>query len=410
MPRPKSTKPLYQRGKYQLVKRGDRANYDIIWYDPAAGRQRSRSTGSGEMGQSKEALDHLYLQRERGQAVCPTCNRPWEEQRRFLLVQSMMDYDTARRTRPSYGAITASLGHVHAYLEATGQPDVACEDIDQDWIAGFEEWAIEVPVIGPSGIQRERAPATVNNSVLYLAAALNFSHRRKDTLFPAAFKPRQPGDVNRTPTYRADLPTIARMFDYALRYPEKRRSLLNFLRISVATLIRPEHAHDIDVSPQRGMWVSSQRTMNLLPRGQDQTKKRRPIVPMPRQACAWLDSEAGQIVPIASIASTWTRMSDALGLPGEGQAGPKLLRRSMATLVRQRIDIRDMPELEMFIGHRTSLKVTDLYAPFDPAYLSRARAAIESVIDDLESLVPGAFHRTDTASAGRVVSIGSGKC
>ncbi len=410
MPRPKPAKPLYQRGKYALVKRDDRGNYDIIWYDPAAGRQRSRSTGTGDLGQAKEALDRLYLQRERGQAVCPTCNRPWEDQRRFLLVQSMIDYDTARRSRPSYGAITASLGHVHAYLEATGQNAVACEDIDQEWIASFEEWALEVPVTGPSGIERERAPSTVNNSVLYLAAAVNFSHRRKDTLFPAAFKPRQPSDVNRTPTYRADLATIARMFEYALRYPEKRRALLNFLRISVATMVRPEHAHHIDVSPPKGMWNAIQRTLNLLPRGQDQTKKRRPIVPVPRQAAPWLDSEQGQIIPIASIASTWGRMAEALDLPGDGQAGPKLLRRSMATLVRQRIDRRDMPELEMFLGHRASLKVTDLYAPFDPEYLSRVRAAIESVIDDLETVVPGAFHRTNTAGSARVVSIGAGKC
>src|SRR5690349_14207522 len=134
MPRTRSAKPLYQRGPYELVKRADRANHDIVWYDAAAGRQRSRSTGSGDLGESKEALDRLYLQRERGQAVCPTCNRPWEDQRRFLLVQSMIDYDTARRSRPSYPAINASLGHVHAYLAATAQTGVACEDIDRDWI------------------------------------------------------------------------------------------------------------------------------------------------------------------------------------------------------------------------------------------------------------------------------------
>lgn len=410
MPRSKSAKPLYQRGQYELIKRLDRANYDIIWYDPTAGRQRSRSTGSGDLGQAKEALDRLYLQRERGQAVCPTCNRPWEDQRRFLLVQAMIDYDTARRSRPSYPAINASLGHVHSYLETTAQTGVACEDIDQDWIESFEEWAREVPVISPAGHERERAPATVNNSVLYLAAAVNFSHGRKDTLFPAAFKPRKPEEVNRTPTFRVGADKLAEMFDYSLLYPVKRRSLLNFLRASVVTLIRPEHAHYLDVSPAAGMWHSEERTFNLLPRGSSQTKKRRPIVPIARQAAPWLDSESGQLIPIESIASSWTRMQAELGLPGDGQAGPKLVRRSMASMVRRRIDRRDQPELEMFMGHRASSATTDLYAPFDPEYLSRARAAIESIIDEIEALVPQAFHRTDTAERGKVISIGAGKC
>lgn len=409
MPRQKSAKPLYQRGAYTLIKRPGRANHDIVWYDASARRQRSRSTGSGDMGQSKEALDRLYLQRERGQAVCPTCSRPWEDQRRFLLVQSMMDYDTARQPKPSHDAIRASLGHVHGYLESTGQTGIACEAVDQDWIESFWEWASEVPVISPNGSERERAPATVNNSVLYLAAAVNFSHRRRDTLYPASFKPRKPEDVNRTPTYRVGIEGLAEMFTYALRYPEKRKALLNFLRASVVTLIRPEHAHYLDVSPTAGMWHPEGPSFNLLPLGQEQTKKRRPIVPVARQAVPWLERERGQLVPIASIASTWTKMQAKLGLPGEGQAGPKLVRRSMASLVRRRIDRRDQPELEMFMGHRASSATTDLYAPFDPEYLSRARAAIESIIDDIEALVPEAIHRTNTAERGKIISIAGRK-
>ena len=63
----------------------------------------------------------------------------------------------------------------------------------------------------------------------------------------------------------------------------------------------------------------------------------------------------------------------------------------------------------MFLGHRVGSTVTDLYAPFDPEYLARARAGIKSVIDDLEALVPGAIYRTHTADRGKVISIGSGK-
>lgn len=407
MPRSRPAKPLYQRGRYELHKRPDRSNYDIIWYDAAAGRQRSRSAGTGALDTAKEALDRLYLQQERGQAVCPTCNRPWDEKRRFALVQAMMDYDLSRQGRRSYPSIHASLGHIHAYLEATGQTRIACEDVNQDWIDRFESWARDIPVISPAGNVRTRAAATVNNAVIYLAAAVNAAHARRDTLFPAAFKPRPAETVNVTPTYRADVAEIAAMFAYALEYPVKRLALLNFLRLSVVTLIRPEHAHYISADPADGQWNSKAGTLNLLPKGEVQTKKRRPIVPIARQAREWLDATPGPLVQPVSIKSSWTRMQAKLGLPGAGQAGPKLIRRSMATLIRNRLDARDIAELEVFLGHRGSNRITDLYAPSDPAYLARARLAIEAIIDELEKAAPGAFHRTDTANGADIITIGA---
>lgn len=409
MPSPRSTDPVYIRGQYRLIKRPDRTNYDIVWYDQRAGRDRSRSAGTGDLGEAKDALDGLYLKREKGQAVCPTCNRPWEQKRRFLLTQSMIDYDLARRSAPSYDAIHARLGHVHAYLEQTGQAAVACEDIDDEWIESFWDWAIEIPVQRPTGELRDRAPGTVNNSVLQLAAAINFSHKRKDTIYPAAFRAKKPSDVNRTPTYRSDVAELAAMFEYALRYPEKRRALLNFLRISVVTLVRPEHAHLLDSNPATGQWHPGEAVFNLLPRGEVQSRKRRPMVPVARQAVPWLNITNGPIVDIVSIASSWTRMQDKLGLPGEGQAGPKLIRRSMSHLVRGLIGQHNVPELSMFLGHRESSAVTDLYAPFDPGYLASVKAAIEAVIDEIETRSPGAFHRINTAEGTQVIALGRGK-
>lgn len=144
---------------------------------------------------------------------------------------------------------------------------------------------------------------------------------------------------------------------------------------------------------------------NTLPRGEVQTRKRRPIVPIARQAVPWLNITSGPIVDIVSIASSWTRMQDNLGLPGEGQAGPKLIRRSMSHIARGLVGQHNVPELSMFLGHRESSETTDLYAPFDPDYLATVKHAIEAIIDELETLVPGAFHRINTAEGGAVVAI-----
>jgi hypothetical protein len=56
---------------------------------------------------------------------------------------------------------------------------------------------------------------------------------------------------------------------------------------------------------------------------------------------------------------------------------------------------------------------SDLYAPFEPGYLQHALAAIDSIIDDIESSVPNAFvphsHRTYTGDVQNIVLIQTAK-
>ena len=84
-------------------------------------------------------------------------------------------------------------------------------------------------------------------------------------------------------------------------------------------------------------------------------------------------------------------MRAEIGLPGErGEAGWKLIRRSMATLARRRIGEEHWRQGEMMLGHvRTS--TSDIYALRDPANLGRALAATESIITDICARVPDAF-------------------
>ena len=86
-----------------------------------------------------------------------------------------------------------------------------------------------------------------------------------------------------------------------------------------------------------------------------------------------------------------------LGLPEEGEAGQKLIRRSMATIVRKRIGEANWAQGKMMLG-QAKFDVSDIYAIPDPANLGLALAATESVIDEIEKLCPGAFYRENTAS------------
>ena len=281
-----------------------------------------------------------------------------------------------------------------------------CEQVDEQWVGNFRRWM-------QARTDRERSPSTIENSVLQLAAAINFaaSPGRRDTIRGALFKPQPVVELNRSPTHRSDIKELARMFAYASdpRFPVKRKWLWNFLVASVATLARPDAVLDISTDPDRRQWISNARVLNLNHHGRRQTKKYRATVPISYQVAPWFDRTEGFFIPVQSIRSAWDSMAVDLKLPNDGQSGSKLIRRSMAKLLRDRLRKDDWIELEMFLGHAKFDATSDIYAPFDPNYLSAARKEIEAIIDEIEALVPGAFHRTDSGEVANITPIAAAR-
>ncbi len=198
------------------------------------------------------------------------------------------------------------------------------------------------------------------------------------------------------------------MFRYALS--RKRQSdgagLHRFLIASVSTLARPDAAHEISTAADRGQWNSQRRVLDLNPKGRRQTKKYRATVRVPWQFAEHLDNVAGKFVPVSTVRSAWRGMAIELNLPGDGESGMKLIRRSVAQLLRDRRVPAE--EIELMMGHRKLDAVTDLYAAFRPEHLSNAVTALEGIIDEIESFVPGAFHRKDTGQTGSSLKLISG--
>ena len=110
---------------------------------------------------------------------------------------------------------------------------------------------------------------------------------------------------------------------------------------------------------------------------------------------ALLDAEIGYYVSVDSVRKAFEAMQATLGLPGDGESGMKLIRRSMAHLGRQRLGERDWVEGQIMLGHKR-ITTSDTYAPFDTGYLVRALEVTDGIIAEIEKLVPGAFHRTNT--------------
>lgn len=411
-----ATKGIYQRGAYWLDwdrKRDGslRSPYlAIFWYDADRGRTRSASTGTGDVAEGKIALDGHYLKHSEGQDICPTCGQRRNAGSGYLVLQAIRDYLVHKQDGDH--AIPHRLAHVTEFIVEEGDLTLICERVDETWVKRFRAWLAMRPIVSKTGITRDRALSTIENSVIQLAAAINYSHGRGDTARPAQFKPIPAKDVNRSPEHRSDIAELAAMFRYASdpRYPVKRGALHRFLIGSVATLARPDAVHDINFKAERRQWNSDARVLNLNPKGRRQTRKYRPIVPVAWQAALHFDGAARSFyVGVGSVRSAWDTMAIELGLPNEGESGMKLVRRSMAKLLRDRLPKADWAEVEMFLGHARFDATSDIYAPFDPDYLATAKAEIERIIDEIESLAPGAFRRTNTGDGAEIIPLSGAK-
>jgi len=373
MPRTRRPKPLYQRGDFKLYPREGR-NLEIVWYDRERKRERSISAGTADPDAGKIALDRKYLHATGGEYTPPVSRTS------PLVAAVIADYQLAHGDEAaSADAIRHRLAHVVAYLGTLKDKAVRCDAIDERWITKFRTWLTKQPIRGTA---RQRAPATIENSVLQLQAAFRWAKQ-----IPA-FKPIPLTEVTRSPSYRADIPMLAAMFRYAMQ--PRRGNLLAFLRFSVATWARPDAALDASTDPTRGQWNSQARVFNLNPVGRRQTKKRRATVPVPECVGQWLDTITGPVCPQELSKATWRRMQAALGLPFEGQAGMKLIRRSMMTLARKRLGEEHWIQGRMMAGH-VSMTVSDIYALPDPANLGRVLAVTQGIIEEIEALAPGAL-------------------
>jgi hypothetical protein len=85
--------------------------------------------------------------------------------------------------------------------------------------------------------------------------------------------------------------------------------LLAFLRIGVVTLASPDAAHDVSTKPNHAQWNSAKKVFNLSPKGRQQTKKYRAIIPVPDLRAVLLNDTDGPFVRAVSVRSAWRAMA-----------------------------------------------------------------------------------------------------
>jgi hypothetical protein len=402
MPATKREAPLYQRGEFRLYP--GRGNLEILWYDDERKRETSRSAGTRDEEKGRIALDNLYVEKHGGVRLCPECGQPLRQNGDpvTVLIANYLE------TKDAKDAVHPRLAHVVRFQTETDRLEDRCDQVDREWAQDFREWLDEQP-------DRARAPSTIENSLIQLAAAMRFGG------VEPGFKTIPTTELSRSPQHRSDVDEIARMFLYCLepagdtcrsakeitRRRRERQYLLHYLRAAVATWARPDAVLDISTDQKRHQWHSNARVLALNPLGRRQTRKRRAVVPIARQFAPHLDETKGFYIPVDSVKSAWESMSAELKLPADGESGMKLVRRSMMTLARKRLVEEHWIQCQIMAGHHKPT-VSDIYALLDPANLGLALAVTEAIIDEIESRAPGAFYRDFTAIGGNVSSIARG--
>lgn len=440
---PERAPSIYRRGKYWLEwdTRADgtrRSPYlTIFWYDVDARRVRSASTRTADEGEAILALDRRYLSdASESPAFCHACGQPVAKGEQYLLTDAIADYRLEwGDQRASAEAIEMRLNHTLDFLEAQDATGgkfgiattcaVACTT---SFANALRDWSSAQPIVWRNGEgeitkSRPRSPAATETVIAQTAAALNHAADadppRSDKR--PTYKPLPSKQVQRKRRSRIGVPDLARMVAYAAADPQ-RASLHAFLVASICTIARPGAVVDICVAPDRHQWTPGSETIDLNPVGRVQNKKVRPMLPVLPLLAEWLQAEwvayhklpvndrvgRGYLVnyygrPIRNVARAWDTMLAALEFPSGREWQQYILRHSLATIVRKRG--ATAWDLQGFMGHRLPSQ-TEIYAEGD---FASAQAALQSVIDEIEQLAPGALHRTITGKAAAPVLKGRAK-
>lgn len=391
---------IYQRGAFWLDH--DRGKNGaplspwlyICWYDQAKGRIRRKNTRERDVRLASNALDRHYL----------AVHKPTEaEKDSYSVSEAMTDYWL------EHGSTAASADAIRARLKLVTRFNVEAEagrlldpflprQVDDDWIRRFRKWAEADPIVArrkneqgewAESSRRKRAASTVEESVIQLKAALNFTEKRSG--HEPKFEHKTRAQVTPTRNDRLSIAAIGELLDFTIKgsghyagHADRLLPLRRYIIAAVTTLGRPDAILDMSITGSRGQWHPDMQVFDLNPAGRLQTKKYGAAVPIVGLLADWLGATNEWFVSgrknigtkevpvwqqyrVAAVKSAWNTAREQLKLPHGW--GPKLFRHSTATLLANR---RVPPtELKLLMGHEALEGSQKAYVIFAPDYLAR---------------------------------------
>jgi integrase len=380
MPRRKQHEAQF--GKYKLTKRDGSEVWYIEWYDGRAKRTKRASLGTRDREEAEAKVAEEYLKKKKVRNTDPE-----KVSLEFVLERYYLMH--GKKIRSSSFARFA----IDRFVEFFGA-DTTVNEIPPERQQEFVEW---MESQGASNRYVKRFFTGVLRPALTHAVDNNKLSYAPPVLKPKCF------EADRERDRILDQDELAALWDAieTLREADARDRLRMWLMLAINTLARPESLTELT----RFQVDYKRLRIELNPKDRQQTKKRRPTVPITDALLPYLQQPGpenfihyyGKPIRASSLNKPFRTLRDAAGLDAE--VVPYSVRHTMATeLAARGVDIW---QIQAMLGHRKN-GVTDRYLKAQPDYLGQAKAAIDDYCRELDELTEIPFLLPQT---GSVVSI-----
>ena len=344
----------FELGEYWLSKRPNSPQWCRTWFDAETRQTRRASLGTDDLEAAKATLAEWYTLHGR---------RDREEPRSVVLATVCARYQDKQGQHVRSAGIQRR--NLTIILEAL-PPGITVGEFT------LERQMEVVRKLRGQGY----ADGTIKRAMGAVKAAVNFAWKNGELDRPVPFGTIPDGQPRERVLTTEEL---AAFWD-ATDPPH----LQMFFMLLLGTAARPEAILQLT----RFQCDLARGIIDLNPPGRSQTKKRRPVVPMPDFLAPWIETANGPLVqwkgkPIQKINKTWRTIRESAELSDD--VVPYSIRHTVATELRT----RGVPELEIagMLGHSMpNFRTTGRYAKYAPDYLGKAREALDDLAAEVGRL------------------------
>jgi integrase len=340
-----------QLAGYWLSRRPNSAQWCRTWFDAETRQTRRASLGTDDLAAAERALAEWITRNvatdraePREITLARVFARYYERHGQHLVGASAQRISLAMMLRYLPEGIT--VGELNRDAQEAGQRAMRA--------AGYNDW-------------------TIKRAFGAAKAAVNWAWANNELDRPIPFIKLPEGrDRERVLTVKE----LSRLWDQEM--PDHLRA---FLAVLIGTAGRPEAILQLT----RFQCDLAARTMDMNPPGRTQTKKRRPVLPIPNWLVPWIEAADGHLVsyrgkPVKKIAGAFQTMRDTAGFGPDVTA--YTVRHTIAsTLLKRGVDLT---QISVVLGHQLpGSRSTRRYVHVDPDYLAGACAALDDLANDI---------------------------